>query len=60
MNKKWYKVRYVDMHTKDAVNELNRYRGNLGFCNSQINHAGEEGQVEGVKHPRASRGGTYD
>ena len=43
MNKKWYKVRYVDMHTKDAVNELNTYRGNLGFCNSQINHAGEEG-----------------
>ena len=43
MNKKWCKVRYVDMHTKDAVNELNRYRGNLGFCSSQINHAGEEG-----------------
>ena len=43
MSKKWYKVRYVDMHTKDAVNELNRYRGNLGFCNSQINHGGEEG-----------------
>ena len=58
MNKKWYKVRYVDMHTKDAVNELNRYRGNLGFCNSQINHAGEEGGR--VKHPRASKGGTYD
>ena len=28
------------MHIKDAVNELNRYRGNLGLCNSQINHAG--------------------
>ena len=43
MNKKWYKVRYVDGHTKDAVNELNRYQGNLGFCNSLINRAGEEG-----------------
>ena len=58
MNKKWYKVRYVDMHTKDAVNELNTYRGNLGFCSSQIIHAGEEGGRG--QHPRASRGSTYD
>ena len=58
MNKKWYKVRYVDMHTKDAVNELNRYRGTLASVTARSIPL--EKKVEGVKHPRASRGGTYD
>ena len=58
MNKKWYKVRYVDMHTKDAVNELKRYRRNLGFCNSQINHGGKEGGRG--QTPAGQLEGAYD